>query len=330
MQKTKLYVLKTPETDEIRYVGITFRKLQQRLSGHLSDVKNRPDLNNHKTNWIKKIQREGKLPIIELVKEYDSLDEAKLAEIDYIEQYKELYKLTNATKGGDHLGNRCYTRETILKRKTTRAIKQYNIFGELLRTFDITEDAVKFLKLTSASKITMCCKKSRKHAHGYVWRYLEDDLGNIEDINKNSLSFNSLIQYTLEGKYVNQYNSYLTAASAVDDKSKGGNISSACMGKQRQSKGFVWELEPNFEYIDESFLIKKENHFVRENKSGKSGKKVNKFTLTNEFIEQFDTVSKASIDVLGTTNGRKAISDCCNNKRDNYKNFIWKWENTVQ
>jgi hypothetical protein len=50
VKKTSLYVLKDPSNGDIRYVGITFRKLQQRLSGHLSDAKNRPELNTHKTN----------------------------------------------------------------------------------------------------------------------------------------------------------------------------------------------------------------------------------------------------------------------------------------
>jgi hypothetical protein len=46
----KLYVLKDPTTEEIRYVGITIRSLQERLSGHMSDIKSRPELNPHKTN----------------------------------------------------------------------------------------------------------------------------------------------------------------------------------------------------------------------------------------------------------------------------------------
>jgi len=46
----KLYVLKDPETLEIRYVGITIRTLQQRLSGHISIVKNHPEINYYKAN----------------------------------------------------------------------------------------------------------------------------------------------------------------------------------------------------------------------------------------------------------------------------------------
>jgi hypothetical protein len=88
--------------------------------------------------------------------------------MDYIAKFKEEYNLTNGTKGGDHLGFRTHSRESILKRGTTRSIKQYNIFGEFLREFEIIEDAVRFLKLTSGSKITSCCKKDRDHAYSYI------------------------------------------------------------------------------------------------------------------------------------------------------------------
>lgn len=43
-------------------------------------------------------------------------------EINYIKKYKEPYKLINQTIGGEHLGFRSHTRESILKKKTTRAV----------------------------------------------------------------------------------------------------------------------------------------------------------------------------------------------------------------
>ena len=45
----KAYVLIDPSTNTPRYVGITQRSIQQRFVGHMNDVRNRPDLNKHKT-----------------------------------------------------------------------------------------------------------------------------------------------------------------------------------------------------------------------------------------------------------------------------------------
>lgn len=323
MEKTKLYVLTDPDTDEIRYVGITLRKLNERLNGHLSDVRNRPELNHHKINWIKKVLKGGKIPKIVLVKEYETLEEAKQAEIDFIAKYKEEYKLTNATIGGDHLGNRSHSRESILKRDTTRAVVQYNIFGELLETFEITEDAARKLGLTSASKITACCAGRRPHAHGYIWRYEGEELGDISHIDKLSLSFNTLVQFDLKGNIIAEYDSYLTASKAVGDNSKGGNIAAACRGDQITCKGFIWRLVPNFEYKDKSFVPA----VVTKPRKAKArtGRKVEQLDMEGNTLGIFNSLSKASEEVLGTPNGRMAIRECCDGVREEYKNYKWRY-----
>ena len=54
----------------------------------------------------------------------------KQFEIEYIKLYKEEYQLINLTPGGDYFGLNAHSRETILKRKSTRQVVQYNILGE--------------------------------------------------------------------------------------------------------------------------------------------------------------------------------------------------------
>lgn len=98
---------------------------------------------------------------------YNNLEEAKQAEIDYIYKFKDVYNLTNCTKGGDHLGFASHSRETILKKSNTRGVDQYNILGELISSYEITEDAARFIG-HNGSKITSCCKKQRQHAYGYI------------------------------------------------------------------------------------------------------------------------------------------------------------------
>lgn len=61
----------------------------------MSDIYTRPNLNPHKTNWFKKLLKGGKIPRIEQIAEFDTEEEMKQFEIDYIAKYKELYKLIN-------------------------------------------------------------------------------------------------------------------------------------------------------------------------------------------------------------------------------------------
>ena len=81
---------------------------------------------------------------------------------------------------------------------------------------------------------------------------------------------------------------------------------------------------PNFIIIDE-YLLEIQDSNIKENRSGKDGKKVEKYSLDGEYIETYNTICDASISVLGTINGRKKISDCCNNFNLSYKHFRWQY-----
>ena len=58
---TLIYVLKDPETMQVRYVGKTVNSLIARLGQHIYDSKKSK---NHRAYWIKKIIDSGKMPII--------------------------------------------------------------------------------------------------------------------------------------------------------------------------------------------------------------------------------------------------------------------------
>lgn len=75
----------------------------------------------------------------------------------------------------------------------------------------------------------------------------------------------------------------------------------------------------------DEYLLEKQNSIIKENRSGKDGKKVEKYSLDGEYIETFNTICDASISVLNTINGRKKISECCNNFNLSYKSFRWQY-----
>jgi len=91
----KIYVLIDPITLKIRYIGTTNQSLKDRLYGHIGDAKNRPEINYHKTNWIKKIQKSGLKPIIKLLKICETREEAEKLEEKLINKYKEKHDLIN-------------------------------------------------------------------------------------------------------------------------------------------------------------------------------------------------------------------------------------------
>ena len=96
---TKIYILKHPDTKEIRYVGKTVQQLKYRLATHISRSKKYRYA--YVNCWIYSLLQQGKKPIIELIEEVeDSLWEER--EIYWIQYYSSITRLTNFQLGGGH------------------------------------------------------------------------------------------------------------------------------------------------------------------------------------------------------------------------------------
>lgn len=330
MNKYKAYILIDPTTNIPRYVGITSRALEKRFSDHLQDIKSRPKLNLHKTNWFLLLKKENKAPIIKQIAEFDSLEKAKQFEINYISKYKEKYKLINQTKGGDFPGFNINSREVILAKDTTRPISQYNILGEHIADYEITEDAKRALGLKNkaCSHITQCCRGKRSCAYGYIWRYKEDSLGDISFINPKTLLFNKLVQYDLEGNKIKEFKSYKEASLEIGDHSHGANIEAVIYGLQKECKGFKWKLEPKYVYYNQELLNKIMNRKHSEYKNSKhnySNYKIYKYDINMQLVKTYNSILSASEDLIeqGVVGNRDIIKRSCKNGTL-YQGFYWR------
>jgi predicted GIY-YIG superfamily endonuclease len=83
-KKYKIYFLKDPNTNEIRYVGLSC-DVEKRYNEHIKDNKD-----CYKKRWINKLLSMNKQPILEVVKENLSLSEAFNFEKEYIMNFKNL------------------------------------------------------------------------------------------------------------------------------------------------------------------------------------------------------------------------------------------------
>ncbi len=94
---TKIYVLRDPRTNDIRYVGQTRSPLPTRLSTHVAQAKRQ---SCWREKWIWSLLQENLRPVIELLEEVES-DQAGARERYWIAKLAETCRLTNATKGGE-------------------------------------------------------------------------------------------------------------------------------------------------------------------------------------------------------------------------------------
>lgn len=120
----KIYFLKDPITQEIRYVGKTTKELNERLSnGHLRDK-----TITHKTNWINSLKKIGLIPNIELVKICKNENLCCFSERFYIKLLGRADKnegiLINSTDGGEGTPGRIVSQAT--KDKMSKSITGKN------------------------------------------------------------------------------------------------------------------------------------------------------------------------------------------------------------
>lgn len=165
-RNVKIYVLKHPDTLEIRYVGKTIRSLSRRLGNHIANAKGNKH-NKHLSNWILKILELNRKPIIELIEECDYLvwgDREKY----WISQYT---NLINLTEGGDGCKGFVHSPATIEKlklvnkgRKHTKEFKE--AMSKRLKNIPLTKEHIaKICKANSGKKASEETRKRLSESH---------------------------------------------------------------------------------------------------------------------------------------------------------------------
>lgn len=166
IRPVKIYVLKHPDTLEIRYVGKTVRSLSRRLGNHIANAKGNKH-NKHLSNWIISILNDNKRPIIELLEEceYSVWQER---EKFWISQFP---NLINLTEGGDGcLGfihddsTKEKLRMAMIGRKHTEEFKQ--AMSLRLKGKPLSEEhKANIGKANSGKKATDATKKKLSESH---------------------------------------------------------------------------------------------------------------------------------------------------------------------
>lgn len=166
IRPVKIYVLKHPDTLEVRYVGKTIRSLSRRLGNHIANAKGNKH-NKHLSNWIISILNKNKRPIIELLEEceYSVWQER---EKFWISQFP---NLINLTEGGDGcLGfihddsTKEKLRMAMIGRKHTEEFKQ-NMSLRLKGKPLSEEHKANIGKANSGKKATDATKKKLSESH---------------------------------------------------------------------------------------------------------------------------------------------------------------------
>ena len=216
---TKIYTLKHPDTNEIRYVGKTIQQLKYRLATHISRSKKYRYA--YVNCWIYSLLQEGKKPIIELIEEVEN-NQWEEKEIYWIQYYSTRTRLTNFQLGGGHsnVGKE-------LKEEHKKAISE-SLKGK-------PRDEKTKRKISESHKGKVLSESTKQKLRDY-------NLGkSISLETKIKMSKGGIEQYNKEGILLNTYISLQEAATQTGLFK--GNISSACTGRLKTYGGFKWKYK---------------------------------------------------------------------------------------
>lgn len=183
-----IYALRDPLSSLIRYVGQT-QNAQVRFQAHCRP-KNNPK--THKEKWIAALLERGVRPIFVFIETTDQ-EHADEREVFWISAYREVFRLTNATDGGDGIRGLVFTEEH--KKNLSRAkIGRVILTEERRAKMFEARKAVGFLSIEKREKMRLRFKgvplsgehraKLKIARQVKLYRITEDGRGRISSFQK--------------------------------------------------------------------------------------------------------------------------------------------------
>ena len=123
-----------------------------------------------------------------------------------------------------------------------KPVIQYSLNGEKLNEFKSTMEAGR-LTNSIPEKIVLCCQLKRKTHNNYQWRYKEDEVEKLQQVEECRTKAKQVAQLDKEtGEILNIYPSMTAAAKAVNGTPSA--IINIINGKKQTKthKGFGWKL----------------------------------------------------------------------------------------
>jgi hypothetical protein len=210
----KIYVLKDPDTKEIRYVGATCQPLYQRLSNHIYYAKKRNCTHVH--NWIFSLLQINKKPTIETI-EVVTENTWEEREKYWISFYKIEFDLTNLHEGGKGLVK---IRNLSSRERSAMGhyipIVQLNSAGMFINEFSSIREA-EIKTGISNTNIGNVLGGRNKTAGGYQWLYKSNyDSKNIYTLNKKNSDIGYAKQILRKNIETNEEITYNTISEACN------------------------------------------------------------------------------------------------------------------
>lgn len=283
-----------------KYIGSS-KNIYQRWQRHKKELKKGSHYNTYlQRSWDKYKEDSFTFSIIEIT----SLEELIKREAywcDILSSHSIGYNLSAVIAGANVSEN--YKQSQ--KEKTTNKQKVWltDLKGNILNVFESHKEASRILETTETHIHFLTKGKVNIFKRQFLlWNSLYFTQKDIDNKTKPRKGTNMIIvyQFDLKGNFIKQFNSIKQTTIEVGISS----VKDCLKGKQRQAGGFLW----SFSKIPPSYTPPRE---------------LKQYSLDNQFINSFKTISEAA---TATNSKPKGIQKVLGGTRSYHNNFIWKWE----
>lgn len=176
------------------YIGQTIRTFAQRKGLHVFQLRNNIHPNSYLQNSYNKYGEDS--IVFERLTTARDIDELNRLEIEYIQSLKTHISEEgfNVRYGGENceLSDEHKAKISVALVGNTngsgksKKVYQYDLAGNLIKTWDKAMDIVREWNLSSSSPVSRCCLGIRNHYKGYKWSYemLSDENKTDERVKK--------------------------------------------------------------------------------------------------------------------------------------------------
>lgn len=175
------------------------------------------------------------------------------------------------------------------------AIVQYSLNGTELARFKSLSEAERETGVPRDGISDCCCSGAEVYG-GYVWRFA--------DASQTVTDKTAVVQFSKQGKRIAEYKSLVEASAQTGVPRY--LIRRCCRGVKKSAGGFKWE------FLDSS--MKDNPAIVRMG--------VIQLDLDGNEITRFASLTEA---MSATGYDRHRISECCQGRRESYRNYRWRY-----
>lgn len=220
VEKTFIYILKDPISNEIKYVGKSDNP-SKRFSEHIRKSKYKK---TYKNNWINGLKSKGQLPILEII---DTVDNNNWGDYEkkWISFYRELgCDLTNLTDGGDggNFGDK-------INKLISEKLKN-RVFSE--ETIKLMSESAKKRKLSEQGRKSLSEKRKGEKNPMY---------GKKQSIYCIESQYKPVIQLTNDGEIIKEWKSLKEVSEYL--LINRNTIRMVCNNQRKSAGGYKWKFK---------------------------------------------------------------------------------------